>query len=67
MQVFRSWDNFLLWRKGEEGKYPQHDLGRFWGITPHNIRPTTLAVETPQAVKPAVTPSAGLDSRELRG
>lgn len=48
-QVFENWKDFLLWRDGEEDKYPQHDLERFWGITSHNIRPTTLAVDTPQA------------------
>ena len=48
-QVFESWEDFLMWRKDEENKYPQFGLDRFWGITPHNIRPTLLAPDAPQA------------------
>lgn len=42
MQVFESWEDFIFWRDGEENKYPQHNLSRFWGITPEEIRPTLL-------------------------
>jgi len=28
-QVFDDWNDFLLWRAGEEDKYPQHPLDRF--------------------------------------
>lgn len=49
-QVFSDWEDFLLWRKDEENKYHQHDLKRFWSITPEEIRPTLFAPDPPSAL-----------------
>ena len=38
ISVFDDWDDFLDWRKGNEDEYPQHDLERFWRLTPPHIR-----------------------------